>query len=350
MAHNLVNLIDRACEDEGAQEPPFRNHLGGSMIGKTCERELMYSFRWALRPSFDGRMLRLFNRGHMEEFRVVRFLRMIGLEVREYSERMLYDPHFEGGEPYRIVPWDAPLSGGIDGNEIDVTGDTFHMARAEKQGLKLKQWRISDVLGHFGGSLDGIATAPFPIPVDEKLTVDSLLYALDLPSPCAHEHIPAGEEFLLEFKTHNTKSFCKLAVEKVRQAKPVHWAQMQIYMHKKQLGHAVYVAVNKNDDDIYIEVVKYDPTEGPKLLERAQRVILARTLPQRVGKHPSWHECKFCDYSGPCHYAEPIERHCRTCKNAVPVEDGQWRCEHWNAIIPGDAILQGCDNYQVITD
>ncbi|AGC35754.1 Cas4-domain exonuclease [Rhizobium phage RHEph06] len=345
LKHAIVDRIDAAYQKEAAKEPPFRNHLGGSMIGKTCERELMYSFRWSVRPSFDGRMLRLFERGHKEEFRFVNFLRMIGMNVREYSECLMYHPE---SDSYMTIPWrgkfSAPDEPEIEALCDDVTEDEFHRRRAKEKGVELKQWRISDVEGHFGGSLDGIADAPFDIPVDVGTSIESLLQSPSL------KFIPAGTEFLLEFKTHNTKSFCKLVAEGVKVAKPIHWAQMQIYMHKKGLRYAVYVAVNKNDDDLWIEVVEYDPAEGPKLLERAARVIHARTLPPRVGKHPSWHECKFCDYAKQCHYSAPLEKNCRNCKHAVPVEDGQWRCGQWNAIIPSANILEGCDSYSVITD
>ncbi|QIG73303.1 putative exonuclease RecB type protein [Rhizobium phage RHph_N17] len=339
LKHVIVEKIDAAYKAKEAEEPPFRNHLGGSMIGKTCERELMYSFRWSVRPKFDGRMLRLFERGHKEEFRFVNFLRMIGMNVREYSEALWYHPE---SDSYVTYPWDyeGEISEALD----EVTDDEFHRGRAKLQGVELKQWRISDVEGHFGGSLDGIADAPFDIPVDVGVSIEALL------SSTSNKFIPMGEEFLLEFKTHNTKSFCKLVEERVKVAKPVHWAQMQIYMHKKGLRFAVYVAVNKNDDDLWIEVVEYDPAEGPKLLARAERVIHAKTLPARVGKHPSWHECKFCDYSKQCHYSAPLEKNCRNCKFAEPVPGGEWRCNQWNAIIPVAAILNGCDSYSVITD
>lgn len=340
LKHVVVDLVDKAFQAKEAAEPPFRNHLGGSMIGKNCERELMYSFRWSMRPTFDGRMLRLFERGHKEEFRFVNFLRMIGINVREYAEQLLYHG---GSDSYLTHPWDEPWP-----NEDldDVTGDQYHMSRAKKkQGIELKQWRISDIEGHFGGSLDGIADAPFDIPVDVGVSIEFLLA-----NSTATKFIPMGEEFLLEFKTHNTKSFGKLVAEGVKVAKPIHWAQMQIYMHKKGLRFALYAAVNKNDDDLWIEIVEYDPAEGPKLLERAARVIHARTLPPRVGKHPSWHECKFCDYAKQCHYSAPLEKNCRNCKNAQPVPGGEWRCNQWNAIIPVDAILKGCDSYSVITD
>lgn len=60
--------------------------LGASQIGRECERELWYSFRWCFTssgPRFDGRMKRLFNRGHREEQVFVDELRGIGLDVRD---------------------------------------------------------------------------------------------------------------------------------------------------------------------------------------------------------------------------------------------------------------------------
>lgn len=343
--HTLVHRIDDAWVAEEAKNDPFRAHLGGSMIGKECERELMYSFRWAKKPDFSGRMLRLFNRGHKEEFRFVAFLRMIGFDVREYANRLVYDVDMAaldpGKIPYMLLDWDADWS---SSGLMDVTDNEEHIARAHLMGVKLKQWRISDVMGHFGGSLDGLGSAPFKIPVDAHLTVD------DLESIPTARFIPANEEVLLEFKTHNSKSFTKLVIEGVRNAKPVHWAQMQVYMHKRKLRFAIYVAVNKNDDDLHIEVVDYDERQGPILLERAERVIKAGVLPGRLCKNPSQFEAKFCDFAGPCWHGKAIERNCRTCKFSQPVEDGQWRCNQWNAIIPVDAILKGCDSYSVITD
>lgn len=58
-----------------------RPHLGGSQIGRECERALWYQFRWAWTPQFEGRMLRLFETGDREEDRIVRNLRDIGVTV-----------------------------------------------------------------------------------------------------------------------------------------------------------------------------------------------------------------------------------------------------------------------------
>lgn len=340
--HTLIDTIDQTYKaKKDAAEGSFRRHLGGSMIGKACERELYYSFRWFKRPDFQGRMLRLFDRGHSEEFKNVALLRSVGIEVRAYTLSLWYN---ETTHEYKTLEWDADLSGGV-GAFIPVTHDEWHVERAEAEGIRLTQWRISDVNGHFGGSTDGEAVAPFDIPVLEFVPGQGLV-------DTTGEVIPHGEKFLLEFKTHNTKSFVNLVGEGVKAAKPIHWTQMQIYMHKRGYKFALYMAINKNDDDLHIEIVRYDPEEGPKLVAKAQRVIYADRVPNRIGKHASWIDCKWCEFSKICHYGEQqdIDRNCRTCVNSVPVEDGQWKCKLWDLIIPVDAVINGCDHHKVITD
>lgn len=60
--------------------------LGASQIGRECERELWYSFRWCgTGAKFDGRMKRLFNRGHREEAVFIEELRGIGCDVRSHD-------------------------------------------------------------------------------------------------------------------------------------------------------------------------------------------------------------------------------------------------------------------------
>jgi len=90
------------------EEDGFRSHLGASMIGRACAREIWYGFRWSKKPRHQARTLRLFNRGHLEEARFIAALLSIGVQV---------------------VQQDA------NGN----------------------QFRISDAGGHFGGSGDGVA-------------------------------------------------------------------------------------------------------------------------------------------------------------------------------------------------
>lgn len=85
----------------------FRNHLGASVIGKPCRRKAWLAFRWAFKSAFEGRMLRLFQRGHLEEPRNIMYLRAMGFDVRER------DPNT--GEQFRISAHDQHFGGSADG-------------------------------------------------------------------------------------------------------------------------------------------------------------------------------------------------------------------------------------------
>lgn len=98
--NNISNLIDIAYERQ--QEPP-RPHMGASEIGHHCERWLWLKFRWAVIENFNGRLLRLFKRGQMEESTIVQNLRMIGIKINA-----------TGGEQSR-VKFGCHVSGSLDG-------------------------------------------------------------------------------------------------------------------------------------------------------------------------------------------------------------------------------------------
>jgi hypothetical protein len=169
-----------------------------------------------------------------------------------------------------------------------------------------KQFSVSACGGHFSGHMDGCATG-----------------------------IPEAPEtfHVLEFKTHNAKSFEKLAKEGVQQSKPQHYAQMQIYMGLTSMTRALYLAANKDTDELYAERVRYDSTEFHRLMDRADRVIRAQAPPARVAGRIDDFRCRFCDARELCWgtgtVAVPIPRKtCRTCCHATPDMDGgaRWSC------------------------
>lgn len=96
---SIANLIDKKAEE--GQEAP-RAHLGASLLGHPCDRYLWLMFRWAVIEKFDGRILRLFQRGQREEAVIISLLRSIGIEVEERAEQMRVD-------------FGAHVSGSLDG-------------------------------------------------------------------------------------------------------------------------------------------------------------------------------------------------------------------------------------------
>ena len=82
--------------------------IRGSSIGHPCERHLWLKFRWAHPPeAFDGRKLRLFHTGHVEEARMVAWLRMAGCDVLDR------DP--ETDEQWEVTALDGHFKGHLDG-------------------------------------------------------------------------------------------------------------------------------------------------------------------------------------------------------------------------------------------
>ena len=280
--HSTVSKIYQAYENDA--EEGNRPHLGASLIGHACERYLWMTFRWVEAKKFPGRMLRLFETGQLEEARFVKNLRRIGVDVH------------------------------------DVTPDG-------------KQWRVSDLGGHFGGSMDGACVG--------------------LPEAPKTWHV-------LEFKTHNDKSFNDLVKNRVLKAKPQHYAQMQVYMGLTGMERALYLAVNKNTDELYSERVEFDPVEFAKLKARAERVINANEPPLRCSNDPSWYVCKMCDFHQHCHGEAAPAVNCRTCAHSTPVMDGnaKWTCagpgaQHGAVVprtleIPLDDQLEACAGHRYI--
>lgn len=87
--HEEESLTVKAIYDywkKKGDSEPIRGYLGASIIGHECDRYLWYMFRGCVKREFEGRMYRLFNRGHREEAVFVEDLKAIGCEVHDVDE------------------------------------------------------------------------------------------------------------------------------------------------------------------------------------------------------------------------------------------------------------------------
>lgn len=190
-----------------------------------------------------------------------------------------------------------------------------------QQDANGKQFRISHAGGHFGGSGDGVAFGIPDVPYDQ---------------PC-----------LLEFKTHNDNSFKKLKTEGVESAKPEHFVQMQVYMRKMGIQYALYMAVNKNNDEIHGEIILANAEEADLFLERGTQLVDMQTPPKKLNESPGWFNCKWCDYKGVCHNKEQPARNCRTCEHAnCSISKGTWECLRDSKTLTTEEQLAACPNYK----
>lgn len=271
--HSLSAKIDRAHEEKQSQPRP---HFGASMAGHSCRRFLWLNFRWAVKPSFPGRILRLFRRGHYEENFVVEDLRMSGLVV----------------------------------NDVDENGKQFWV----------------NFGSHFSGSTDGIIESGVPEAPNKR-------------------HV-------LEIKTHSKKSFDDLLKKGLEISKPMHWIQVQLYLHGTGIDRGQYVAVCKDDDRLYTERVKYDKALAEKYIDRSRDIIASDRMPEPLSADPTWYECKFCDAWDQCHGSKTTKHvNCRTCAHSTAQRDGTWHCARWDSEIPAVEFQRaGCEDHVIHPD
>lgn len=268
---------------ESKRETTPRTYLGLSALGKPCDRSLWYSFRHCGETEFDGRMLRLFETGHLAELRFVNELRGIGCEV--------YDADPNTGE----------------------------------------QFAVQACGGHVRGHLDG----------------------------CAKGLPEAPETFhVTEYKTHSSKSFAHLKKHGVKESKPQHWVQMICYMKLTGMKRALYLAVNKDTDELYSERLRWEHVshDAGRLMDRAERIIKASSPPDRISDGADYFECQWCDYRNLCHglgeaAAVPCTSNCRTCVSATPDTEtggGRWACERHNITLTIENQRVGCEDHLFI--
>lgn len=264
-------IIDKTIEQNADRKP--RPYMGISMIGHECDRYLWLMFRWAVIPSFSGRMLRLFERGQLEEERFVKYLKSIGVDITH-------------------------------------TGD-------DQAEVDFGCW----VRGHMDGIIEG-----------------------GLPEAPKKKHVA-------EFKTHNDKSFKELLKLGVKEAKPMHYAQMQCYMLGEGTDRALYMAVNKNDDELYTERVRLDKDFAERMIRRGQEIAIEPFMPLGLSDDPTFYKCKMCPCHEFCHLTRQTkELNCRTCMHFVAGDDGKGYCGQFKVEIPLEYQYGVCEEYHVHTD
>lgn len=183
------------------------------------------------------------------------------------------------------------------------------------------QIRFTDKSGHVSGSVDGI--------------IDFIPDKYQHAGPC-----------ILEIKTHSEKNFAKLGKTSVASSFPKHYKQMQYYMGAFDIPLSLYVAVNKNTDEIYIEFVQFDAFEFAYLKGVAEDTVLTEAIPKGISENPAWYECKFCNFYSICHENKAPDINCRTCKHSIATGAGSWGCKLLNQPLTFEDQVKACEKYE----
>lgn len=213
----MLDLTRQALDDWWKSQGNDRIYrLSASSLGDDCQRRLWYKMNGAPSEQFDGRMKRLFDRGHKEEDRFIAALRGIGVDVADQQKQVFYK---------------------------------------------------GKVFGHIDGIGTGFPEAP-------------------------------KTPHLLEFKTMNDKNF-KLLKKGLPKK---HVIQMQVYMGLlHDIKRAMYLVVNKNDDEIFQARIEFDPEFFKAQMQKVDRLMELKTPPQRIDDRPEFYLCKMCYLREICH-------------------------------------------------
>ena len=127
-------LVDAGLQQTRSTQTP-RQYLGASRLGAACERALQYEFAQApVDPGreTEGRILRIFERGHVMEDCMVTWLRAAGFDLRTRKA---------DGDQFGFSAVDGRLQGHIDGVIVGGPEGFAYPALWENKCLGSKSWR-----------------------------------------------------------------------------------------------------------------------------------------------------------------------------------------------------------------
>lgn len=245
---NLVESIFKKKEEDFLKSSK-RTHLGASQIGKFCDREIYYGLHSTTNVPKEGRMLRLFETGNQQEYRIALELKQLGIEVMIEVDNI----HIKN----------MLLESGI------------------RAGLKgeLSEMHFED--GNFKGSLDMLTRG-----WEEN----------------------KEELFNTEIKTFSNKKFDLFKASGVKTSNYVYYVQAQMYMGFKNLNRTILIGVNKDTDNIHSEVIHLDLDVFNLFRDRAKSILNMTITPERPSAFTGecyWDAhnvrgCKYCDYKQKC--------------------------------------------------
>ena len=186
------------------------------------------------------------------------------------------------------------------------------------------QYRASYLGGHFAGSCDGFV----------KRVIDS----------------DPDEVVLFEAKSCNDKRFRELVKLGDYQgwSQAYQW-QLHCYMGCFNLKKAMAVVMNKNNSEIYSEIIDFNPSIWEQAQEKAKRIISSDKPPSGLSstdwrlknETPQYRE----SYLGNRLPPSVNCRNCHSCKPDMESDNAAWHCSRFNKDLTLDEQKQGCRDH-----
>lgn len=117
---------------------------------------------------------------------------------------------------------------------------------------------------------------------------------------------------IVEVKCVNEKSFKELEKLKAQDEKtaielwkPEYYSQVQVYMHMEKLTRSIHIVATPGARNLISVRTEYDKDHALAILAKAERIINAKTPPERIGDK-TYFKCKMCSFREMCHETSPV--------------------------------------------
>ena len=151
-----------------------------------------------------------------------------------------------------------------------------------------------------------------------------------------------------ECKTFKNTRFNEWVKKGLFLSDQAYFAQAQVYMNKKNIKYTVIIGVNKDTEQIHVEIIAYNPMFANQYIDNADKIIFGKcpainfTNPNAISNNGMG--CKICKYRTICWEQQPLDKNCRTCEFIKPMQDGTWFCTKLNKTIKNQK--KPCECYQ----
>ena len=286
-----LEAVDRAII--AANPPSVRSYLQCSSLGKDCERELWYNWRWVIPVTFDAATLRRFADGFAGEELMAKRIRAVpGVKLQtNYDDGTQYEVHDMGGH----------------------------------------------LLGHLDGVIEGVAAAPKSMHVWEHKSVQQKTY--NKLEKLKREH---GEKEALELwsSTYYGQAQLYMGLTKLKRH----------YLTVTTPGGRDITSCRTNYDagafKMYLDKARriFDSAEAPPRVSKKADYFQCRWCDFKEpchGTKVAQVNCRTCAHSSPVEAESAGDP-------GKPTRRGVWKCERHNKRLGFKKQTEGCQDHLFI--
>lgn len=166
------------------------------------------------------------------------------------------------------------------------------------------------------------------------------------------------QNMILEIKSSNSNKFKMFKMQGVEAVYPAYFAQMHLYMHYSGLRRAFFIVMNKEDSQLYVEMVNFKEEISKANIEKAKRILITHKPEGSVNlPKADTNECEFCPYKWICYAPRQSSElmpydislqsavTCRSCSYFKMSDDLMPFCNHSAHVAPLKRLDRACKQW-----